>query len=68
MPYSMGTDSRESDDRGIYGIRLGVERVALVLPLWRCRSFDPSLQSEILDAGTLCVASDGGDGPFVACE
>ena len=56
----MGTDSRESDDRDIYGVRLGVERVELVLPLWRCRSFDPSLQSEILDAGTLCVASDGG--------
>ena len=36
MPYRMGTDSRESDDRDIYGVRLGVERVELVLPLWSC--------------------------------
>ena len=64
MPYRVGTDTGGTqgaawigpsrDARDIYGVRLGVERVELVLPLWRCRSFDPSLQSEFLDAGTLC--------------
>ena len=68
MPYRMGTDTSGTQAAWIgpsreiqtsTSVRLGVERVELVLPLWRCRSFDPSLQSDILDAGTLCVASDG---------
>ena len=67
MPYRMGTDTSGTQAAWIGPSReiqtstsvcLGVERVGLVLSLWRCRSFDPSRQSEILDAGTLCVASD----------
>ena len=46
-------DRPESKRSRHLSVRLGVERVGLVLPLWRCRSsFEPSLQSEILDAGT----------------
>ena len=46
MTYRMGTDTGGTqggawigpsrDARDIYGVRLGVERVELVLPLWSC--------------------------------